>query len=430
MNPESDVQAIRIGEWRAERSAGLLAGPGGEQRLEPKVMDLLWLLAAEPGRVVGRERIMAALWPGVIVGDDSLARTVSKLRQALGDDAKAPRYIETIAKRGYRLLAEVASVLSTDAPAPMHAHAPAPNTVRLRRAAAALAVLALMAYGSFWAFHAQGRGDKAVDRTVAARDNSRVLVARADDFYFQFSRADNEAAIELYERVLGLHPDDVPALSGLANALVQRCVRWPQSSGSGPVEFHQLRDALANGHLARAPALQQLQRARLLAERAVALAPDSAVAHKALGFTLSAQRAFDPALAEYRRAIALDPDAWGAMVNVADVLEITGHSSEALPYLERAYAAMDRDYDRNSARIRPWHARLGVGIAERYLARGDKSAAETWYRTVLAHSPLHPQATRGLAELLRVGGDTTEADRLCAELAERTASQGCAGPSP
>ncbi|MEG3193701.1 winged helix-turn-helix domain-containing protein, partial [Lysobacter sp. D1-1-M9] len=70
-------------------------------------MDLLLLLAAHPGQVLGRERITAVLWPEVLVGDDSLARTVSKLRQALGDDAKSPRYIETLSKRGYRLLAPV-----------------------------------------------------------------------------------------------------------------------------------------------------------------------------------------------------------------------------------------------------------------------------------------------------------------------------------
>jgi len=439
MNPESDVLAIRVGEWRVERNAGLLAGPGGEQRLEPKVMDLLWLLAAEAGKVVGREHIMATLWPGVIVGDDSLARTVSKLRQALGDDAKAPRYIETIAKRGYRLLADVASVVSTDAPAPIllpATPAPGPQAAIIsmptkthrRRIAPAIVVLALVALGLSWVFHERAGGGETGTRTVAAGDDSRVLVELADDYYFQFSRADNEAAIELYQRVLGLHPDDVPALSGLANALVQRCVRWPQSPGPGPTEFHQLRDALANGHLARAPALQQLQRARQLAERAVALAPDSPVAHKALGFALSAQGAFDPALAEYRRAVALDADAWGALVDIGDILEITGHSGEALPYLERAYAAMGRTYDQSSARIRPWHARLGVGIAERYLARGDASAAETWYRTVLAHSPLDPPATRGLAELLRKSGDSAEADRLCTELTQRTAGQGCAGP--
>jgi len=442
---------MRIGEWRAERDAGLLSGPGGEQRLEPKVMDLLWLLAADVGRVVTRERIMAALWPDVIVGEDSLARTVSKLRQALGDDAKAPRYVETIAKRGYRLIADVASV-SPDAsarvdlpaatppdsacvamPAPIAPDicaTPAPNSaparIRLRRTAAAIIALVLLALS--WALHERSRGEKNVARSVAAGDDSHVLVELADDFYFQFSRADNEAAIDLYQRVLGLHADDVAALSGLANALVQRCVRWPQAPGPGPTEFHQLRDALANGHLARPPALQQLQRANALAERAVALAPDSPVAHKALGFTLSAQSAFDQALAEYRRAVALDADAWGALVNIGDVLEITGHSEQALPYFESAYAAMGRSYDRSSARIRPWHARLGVGIAERYLTRGDRSAAETWYRTVLAHYPLDPPATRGLAELLRASGDSAEAARLCTELMQRTAGQGCASP--
>jgi transcriptional activator of cad operon len=437
MSFESGAHTIQVGEWRAQRDAGLLSGPGGEQRVEPKVMDLLWLLAAEPGRVVSRERIMAALWPDVIVGDDSLARTVSKLRQALGDDAKAPRYVETIAKRGYRLLADAAPVMMVDVPAQLHAPVksadpPAPTrsqpSFRTYLAAAMMIAFALLMCGLLWALHERNRGETAVSTTAVASDSSGALVERADDFYFQFSRADNEAAIELYQRVLGMHADDVPALSGLANALVQRCVRWPQSPGPGPTEFHQLRDALANGHLARAPALQQLQRAHDLAERAVTLAPDSPVAHKALGFTLSAQSAFDAALAEYRRAVALDPNAWGAMVNIGDILEITSHSSEALPYLEAAYAAMERSYDRSSARIRPWHARLGVGIAERYRDRGDTSAAETWYRTVLAHYPLHPQATRGLAELLRAGGDTAEADRLCTELAQRTAGQGCAGP--
>ena len=70
-------------------------------------MDLLFVLASHAGQVVTREQLMARLWPGLVMGEDSLARTVSKLRQALGDDAKAPQYVETIAKRGYRLRAQV-----------------------------------------------------------------------------------------------------------------------------------------------------------------------------------------------------------------------------------------------------------------------------------------------------------------------------------
>jgi DNA-binding winged helix-turn-helix (wHTH) protein/Tfp pilus assembly protein PilF len=406
-------ERLRVGAWLADRASGELSGPAGPARLEPKVADLLFLLAAERGEVVPRERLLEALWPGLVVGDDVLARTVFKLRQALGDDAKAPRYVETIAKRGYRLVADVA---------PSEPASPAERR-RPRTAVAVFAVLALAAAGAI-AWWAREGGERA-PAAVAPTESTGVLVARADDFYFQFSRGDNESAIELYERVLGLDPDDPAALAGLANALTQRVVRWP--AGPGPaVEFTKLGDALANGHLARDPAKRQLDRARRLAERAVELAPESSAAHKALGFVRSAQGAPRDALAAYERAIALDPDAWGAMINVGDVLEIEGRAAEALPWFERAYAAMDRAYERNPVQVRPWHAALGVLIAGRFRARGDATAAETWYRRVLAHSPLHEDATRGLAALLRDGGDAAGADRLCAELVARVGgSQRC-----
>jgi transcriptional activator of cad operon len=420
---------FRVGAWRVDREACALHGPDGEQRVEPKVMDLLCLLAEHPGRVLSRERIMDALWPGLVVGDDALARTLSKLRQALGDDAKSPRYIETIAKRGYRLLAEVegiaAGAVSDDRDAsPSSA---APTWLRLWGwPSIAIAVVVLLIVVVF-VLPANFRSRTSYQRESAARvEDTAHLLTRADDAYFQFSRADNEAAIELYQRVLGLRPDDVAALSGLANALTQRSLRWPEPAGNGPTEFTQLRDALANGHLARPQAKQQLQRAQQLAERAVALAPESSAAHKALGFVVSARGDVDAALVAYQRAVALDPDAWGALINIGDVLEIIGRDAEALPYFERAHAAMARGYARNPAQIRPWHARLGVVIAERHHARGDRAAAEGWYRKVLAQSPLHPEATRGLAALLREGGDAAGADRLCAELVQRLGpEQGC-----
>lgn len=382
-------------------------------------MDMLFLLASQAGQVVTREQLMATLWPGLVVGEDSLARTVSKLRQSLGDDAKAPRYIETIAKRGYRLLADVAT--ASVHPANIPATVSVATAQRVQRPALILsgviAVLMLVWAGiHFWP----------ASRPVLAADKHNQLVSRADDYYFQFSRADNESAIELYQRVLGLHPDDAPALAGLANALTQRSIRWPQLAPGDDREFTRLGDALASGHLQREPARQQLQRARQLAERAVAVAPDSAAAHKALGFVLSAQRQFAPALAAYRRAVALDPDAWGPMINMGDVMEISGRDDEALPWFEQAYAAMGRVYDRNPVQVRPWYADLGVLIADRYRVRGDSPTAEAWYRRVLAESPLHPAATTGLARLLRDGGDAAAADRLCAELKQRAGqSVGC-----
>lgn len=414
---------IRLGDRRVVRASGEITGPDGAQRLEPKVADLLFLLAATPGEAVSRERIMEALWPGQVVGDDSLARAVFKLRQALGDDAKAPRYIETLSKRGYRLIAD-------PVPEPLPCNADGgnraavvldrPHAIRARRPyvfAAAALVLALVA-GAWWL-----GGHRSAPR---GPDGSSALVGQADDFYFQFTRGDNESAIELYERVLGLQPDDANALAGLANALVQRAVRWPDVPGAPTLQFTRLGDALANGHLAREPAARQLLRARRLAERAVALAPDSSAAHKAVGFVASAQGRFDAALAAYGRALALDPEAWGTLINIGDVLEITGREREALPYFERAYAAMERGYALRPVQIRPWHAPLGALIAERHARLEDPSAAEAWYRRVLGHSPLHPAATRGLAGLLRAGGDDAEARRLCAELGRRVgAAEAC-----
>lgn len=405
--------SLRLGPWLADRATGELTGPGGRQRLEPKVMDLLFVLAANAGQVVAREDLMQALWPGVVVGDDSLARTVSKLRQALGDDARSPSHVQTIAKRGYRLIGD----LQTD-PAP-------PAAAALPRAW--LAVVAVLFVVAISLGIVLLRDDGEPVGAAPAVSDSRQLLSRADDLYFRFSRADNEAALELYQRVLGLDPDHPDAMAGLANALAQRSIRWPNAPSADAPEYTRLGDALAAGHLSREPARSQLQRARQLAEAAVARAPESAAAHKALGLVASAQGELETGLAAHRRAVELDPDAWGAMINLADVLDLLGRPDQALPWFERAFEAMAKDYEANPAKVGGWQAAAGVLVARRHQARGDAGTAEAWYRRVLALSPLHPDATRGLAGLLAAGGDMAAADRLCSELAQRL---GDIGPCP
>ena len=409
MNTAAGPERVHAGPWTAERATGQLAGPDGVQRLEPKVMDLFCLLAGAPDRVWSREALMEALWPGVVVGDDSLARTVSKLRQALGDDAKAPRYIETIAKRGYRWMPV------QDSPREALTSVRAPAATPARRFA--IPALVLLAAALSVLFHTRDRSGPA--HSPAAPDRTTQLLSRADQSYFQFSRADNEAALELYQRVLGLDPDNPAAMAGLANALAQRAIRWPTPPGPDAIEFTRLGDALAHGHLSREPANSQLRRARHLAEAAVARAPESAGAYKALGLVASAQGELETGLAAHERAIELDPEAWAAMINLGDLLEQAGRHDEALPWFERAYEAMARAYDDNPVQVRRWHEALGVLVADRYRVRGDLPQAEAWYRRVLTLSPLHADATRGLAAVLSAGGDTAAAERLCGELRQR-----------
>ena len=79
-------------------------------QLRAKVMDLLTYLAARPGEVVSKEQLLDDVWGSRAVSESALTRTVTELRQALGDNAEAPHLLETIPKRGYRLIGSVVSV--------------------------------------------------------------------------------------------------------------------------------------------------------------------------------------------------------------------------------------------------------------------------------------------------------------------------------
>ena len=100
-------ERLQVGEWVVEPALNQLSAAGKTTKLEPKAMALLCYLAERSGQVVSREALLAAIWPGVVVGDDSLTQAIIKLRKALGDVADAPTYIQTIPKRGYRLVAKV-----------------------------------------------------------------------------------------------------------------------------------------------------------------------------------------------------------------------------------------------------------------------------------------------------------------------------------
>jgi DNA-binding response OmpR family regulator len=79
----------------------------GETHVEPKRMDVLLLLIEAAPDVVPLERLLARVWRNVVVGDGVVHQAISHLRRALHDDPRAPRCIETIPRRGYRLVADV-----------------------------------------------------------------------------------------------------------------------------------------------------------------------------------------------------------------------------------------------------------------------------------------------------------------------------------
>jgi TolB-like protein/DNA-binding winged helix-turn-helix (wHTH) protein/Tfp pilus assembly protein PilF len=99
-----------LGDWTVDPARGRLTRGDEERRIEPKAMTVLVCLAQQAGQVVSREALEEQAWAGVVVGYDSLASAIIKLRKALGDNAKNPAYIETVPKRGYRLVCPARAV--------------------------------------------------------------------------------------------------------------------------------------------------------------------------------------------------------------------------------------------------------------------------------------------------------------------------------
>jgi TolB-like protein/DNA-binding winged helix-turn-helix (wHTH) protein/Tfp pilus assembly protein PilF len=108
-------------------AAGERAEPPAAVQVERKVMDVLVCLARNPGRVVTKDELVREVWEGRFVSDDVVWRSVRELRRALGDETRDPRFIETIPKRGYRLLAPVAEIPEPGGVAPVGERAEAPT---------------------------------------------------------------------------------------------------------------------------------------------------------------------------------------------------------------------------------------------------------------------------------------------------------------
>src|SRR5580765_2325813 len=110
---------LTFDRFRLDPSSGQLHGESGPISLTPKALSLLEYLASRPGRLIKKTELLDALWPGTFVADGALKVCIREIRRALGDDAQAPRFIETAHRRGYRFIAGVTQSLPAgDAPRP------------------------------------------------------------------------------------------------------------------------------------------------------------------------------------------------------------------------------------------------------------------------------------------------------------------------
>ncbi|MEL7296604.1 MAG: winged helix-turn-helix domain-containing protein [Pseudomonadota bacterium] len=99
--------SFSIGDWTVFPMEGRIQDGDVERRLQPKSMDVLVALAKANGQVVSRDSLLSDIWSGRAMTDEPLTRCIGELRKALNDSKAQPRYIQTIPKRGYRLMAEI-----------------------------------------------------------------------------------------------------------------------------------------------------------------------------------------------------------------------------------------------------------------------------------------------------------------------------------
>lgn len=171
-------QPFMLGDWTVDPARGRLSRGPDEHRIEPKAMTVLVCLAQQPGQVMSRELLEEKAWAGVVVGYDSLASAIIKLRKALGDDARNPAYIETVPKKGYRLICPV-STISPGAQESAGQQTSRGSTTSTRKSMPAgyliLAVLLVTALFAGW-FAVNGKNQEPVQGSVAISEKPVIAV--------------------------------------------------------------------------------------------------------------------------------------------------------------------------------------------------------------------------------------------------------------
>jgi TolB-like protein/DNA-binding winged helix-turn-helix (wHTH) protein/Tfp pilus assembly protein PilF len=350
----------RIGEWSVEPALDALRRGGETVRLEPKAMELLIVLASRPGQVMSREELLSAVWPGVVVGDEALSQVMTKLRRALGDDARVPTYIETISKRGYRLIARVEPLEGGPATeAPVHAGGWARFPGRVVTVGALLTLLITGIYLLQTVRHqtALPAGEGSRTRADVGRSPTfpTVTVTPFD------SLADDPAQVYLAR---GITADLTTDLSRLAGLRV--------------IGFYRTTDQTSDASRPKQPA------ARYLVSGSIQRAGDQLKVNVRLTDSITGQQLWSE---RYEKAI-------GDLFVVQD--EIVTRLVTALPVKmsEAERRRLARRYTRN---LEAYDYFLRGQAALLTRARGENEMAREMYRKALALDPAFARAYAGLA---------------------------------
>ena len=338
--PTVSEPVFRFGDFEADLRARELHRGNALVPLQDQPFRILAALLGHPGALVTRDELRVLLWSDdtFVDFDHGLNTAIRKLRDALGDSAITPRYIETLPKRGYRFIAPTERLPSAE----RTADAATPKS-RGRRLfiLAALTGSALLLTGAIavaWRVRSRASDQRGSPPSrVAPTAEARDLYLRAKMRVRQESAADIAAAIQMLERAVELAPDFAPAHAELSHAYGLRVAQFAPG------------DKVA------------LERAEFAAEKAMHLDPDLGESHYAVGQLLwgVVQNRFlaERAIRELKLALKLNPNLDQAHHHLGQVYLHIGLLDHAVTELEKTLELQPADH--NAIR------RLGIALVYR-----------------------------------------------------------------
>lgn len=400
----TEARRFTIGGFRVDPARNVVAGPDGEVPIEPKIMDVLCLLAAHSGEVLSREAIIDQVWARAFGADESLTRAISRLRKLFGDARTPAQVIETISKRGYRLIAPIS----------FEDGKPGGEGATIKRAirwwAIAIPVLLVLAVGA-WMYGCRSP-------VSASEDGVNVLVRPFEPLApnsAMIAHALNDQVAVALSRASLLHirkSGAVPPGGGLSYA-VHGSV---QPFGAGIRVMIELTDprsgeSLWAGNFDRPGALDaagedELVSAiageidnRLLGFAKATIKRKSPFAMRPWELTLLAtwvpgsdEVFLHPHTADatwlQRRALALDPNYAPAHASLAQALAYYALFMHDVPVAQMRREAAS--HARLAKALAPYDAGVLYALSSYYRMVGDRPAAEAALRRVLALQPDHP----------------------------------------
>jgi DNA-binding winged helix-turn-helix (wHTH) protein/tetratricopeptide (TPR) repeat protein len=405
---------VRFGLFELDIQAAELRREGALVRLQRQPFRVLALLVRRSGEIVTRDEIRREVWgdDADVDFDQGLGFCLSQIRAALGDSAQAPRYIQTVPRKGYRFLAPVQS----------DGEPSGRPRIPLRALAVALGAFAIGIGVDRLLLHPRAEPltrDPGHDKRPVDQETAQ-LVARGRYFWNLRTAGSFHRSLQLFEEAARRDPRQAGAWSGIAQA-------WVGLADYGHVSVEEAgppaREAAARAlsldpTLAEAHAVQALvsvlfdhdwDTARRDFDRAIALNPGYAPAHQWLSHLYHAQGRAGDALVQARLAFETDPVSVAISDNLADALLAADRPEEALSQIDRTIE-LDPAYaparlNRGRALLRLGRLDEAFGEFEHAAGLGAPASLVRTYRAIAEVAAGRPEAARGaLATPGELGG--------------------------